>query len=37
MDIVSTNMTNTIEANVTNTVSINCHSRKVRFDCKIKK
>ena len=32
MDIVSTKKTNTIEANVTSTASINCHSKKVR-DC----
>ena len=32
MDIVSTKKTNTIEANVTSTTSINCHSKKVR-DC----
>ena len=31
-DIVSTKKTNTIEANVTSTASINCHSKKVR-DC----
>ena len=32
MDIVSTKKTNTIEANVTSTASIDCHSKKVR-DC----
>ena len=32
MDIVSTKKTNTIEANVTSTASINYHSKKVR-DC----
>ena len=30
MDIVSRNMANTIATNVTSTVSINCHSKKVR-------
>ena len=30
IDIVSTNMTNTIATNVTSTASINCHSKKVR-------
>ena len=30
MDIVSTKMTNTIETNVKSTVSINCHSEKLK-------
>ena len=30
LDIVSTKKTNTIATNVTNTASINCHSKKVR-------
>ena len=32
MDIVSTNMTNTITTNATSTVSINCHNKKVRYE-----
>ena len=37
MDIASTKLTNTIAANATSTVSINCHSKKVRYtiDCYI--
>ena len=31
MDIVSTRMTNTIATNATSTVSINCHSKKVKI------
>ena len=31
MDIVSTKMTDTIATNVASTVSINCHSKKVRY------
>ena len=34
MDIISTKNTNIIAANVTSTVSINCHTKKVR-DCHI--
>ena len=34
IDIVTTKMKNTIATNVTNTSSINCHSKKVR-DCYI--
>ena len=30
IDIVSTNMTNTIATNATSTASIKCHSKKVR-------
>ena len=37
MDIVSKKMTYTIATNATSTVSINCHSKKVRYtiDCYI--
>ena len=37
MDMVSTKMTNTIATKATSTVSINCHSKKVRYkiDCYI--